>query len=427
MSFRTRLMLTSLTSLVVGLGVLLIAGNLLFASQVRSETSRLLRAHAQTQIAALVVRDGAVHVRETANDTVLDKQAWVFSGARVLERPAGISAALDAAANALHGARRPVEVSGPSNFRLRAEPVLDGGRQVATVVVAESTDALEDLREEVLVGSLVVAALALLAGWLAVRRAVHGALRPVVEMTVAADDWGAHDLEHRFGLGPPRDELTGLAATLDGLLARIASSRRHEQRFASDVAHELRTPLAGLRARAELALAEGAGDAEREAALRAVVEQTERLAVTIDTLMAVARQELGRNGTSVDAEELVRELEGVEVTVRGPVPHAEGDADIARRALAPIVDNARRHARRRIVVELSSDATDVSIVVRDDGPGVAPGLAERIFEPGFQGEGGGDAGLGLPLARRLAQACGGDVTAGEGPGGCFVLTLPRAE
>ena len=73
-------------------------------------------------------------------------------------------------------------------------------------------------------------------------------------MTVAAEDWGAHDLERRFDLGPSRDELTGLAATLDGLLSRIAASRRHEQRFADDVAHELRTPLATLRAQAELGL-----------------------------------------------------------------------------------------------------------------------------------------------------------------------------
>src|SRR6185312_2617077 len=103
------------------------------------------------------------------------------------------------------------------------------------------------------------AGLVLLAGGLATRSALDGALRPVAEMTSRAEDWGAHDLDRRFDLGPPRDELTGLAATLDGLLARIAASRRHEQRFASEVAHELRTPLAVLRGRAELALAAGNG------------------------------------------------------------------------------------------------------------------------------------------------------------------------
>jgi len=64
--------------------------------------------------------------------------------------------------------------------------------------------------------------------------------------------------------------------------------------------------------------------------------------------------------------------------------------------------------------------------VRDDGPGLAPELGERAFEPGIHGAQphGSGAGLGLPLARRLARSCGGDVTLGDGPGGCFVLELP---
>ena len=60
--------------------------------------------------------------------------------------------------------------------------------------------------------------------------------------------------------------------------------------------------------------------------------------------------------------------------------------------------------------------------MRDDGPGLDPALGERVFDPGVRGPGAG-AGLGLPLARRLARSCGGDVRAGDGPGGCFVLEL----
>jgi signal transduction histidine kinase len=68
----------------------------------------------------------------------------------------------------------------------------------------------------------------------------------------------------------------------------------------------------------------------------------------------------------------------------------------------------------------------VRVAVRDDGPGLDPTLGERAFEPGARGseEPDGGAGLGLALARRLARACGGDVTIGPGPGGCFVLELP---
>jgi signal transduction histidine kinase len=296
-------------------------------------------------------------------------------------------------------------------------------------VVAFSTASLERLQQLVLAGSLVLCAVMLLAGALAIRNALNGALRPVARMTASAQAWSAHDLDRRFSLGPPRDELTGLAATLDGLLARIAASRRHEQRFAAEMAHELRTPLAALRLQAELALNSTRPDtaAEREAALETVVAQATRLGDTIDALLAVARREIDPAEGSVDLAEIAGELDGLEVHAPAHgVPLAEGDPDVVLRALMPLVENARRHARHTVRLELSSDAGRVRLAVRDDGPGLDPALGERAFEPGVRGENGpnGGGGLGLPLARRLARSCGGDVVAGPGPGGCFVLELP---
>jgi signal transduction histidine kinase len=117
-------------------------------------------------------------------------------------------------------------------------------------------------------------------------------------------------------------------------------------------------------------------------------------------------------------------FDGVEVAAPAGLPPAEGEADVVQRALAPIVDNARRHARSRVWIELSAEAGHVRATVRDDGPGPDLDLAERVFEPGVRGGSGGGAGLGLPLARRLARSCGGDVLLGDGPGGRFVLVLP---
>ena len=112
--------------------------------------------------------------------------------------------------------------------------------------------------------------------------------------------------------------------------------------------------------------------------------------------------------------------------MHGPLPPAEGDPEVVRRALAPLVENARRFARDRVVLELSAGSGRVRVAVRDDGPGLEPQLADRAFDPGARGsdESSNGAGLGLALARRLARSCGGDVTAGPGPGGCFVLELP---
>ncbi len=430
MSLRGRLIRSSLVTLAVGLGALLVAGNVLLDTRIESETAGLLRARAEAQLAALRVSPDGVAVRESPNDEVLDRRSWVLSGDRVVERPAGVSPALDRAAVALGATRRAAERDGPGEMRLLAVPARAAGAREAAgaVVVGLSVASVERLQQEVLVGSLIFAALVLLAGALAARGAVDGALQPVARMTVSAESWGAHDLDRRFALGPPRDELTSLAATLDGLLARIAASRRHEQRFASEVAHELRTPLAGLRGRAELALAASApgADVERREALRAVVADAGRLDATIDALLAIARRELDPTAGVVDLAALARELDGVEVVVPSGLPAAAGDQETARRALAPLIDNARRHARARVTLELSAGAGWVRVAVRDDGPGLDPALGERAFAPGERGarEPADGAGLGLPLARRLARSCGGDVVAGPGPGGCFVLELP---
>jgi signal transduction histidine kinase len=297
------------------------------------------------------------------------------------------------------------------------------------VVVAVSTTFSEHLEQGVLIGSAAIVAVVLLIGGLAVGSALNGALRPVAQMTASAEDWGAHDLDRRFELGAPRDELTALAATLDHLLARIAASRRHEQRFASEIAHELRTPLSALRLRAELALTASGPEAaaEHEQALATVIAQAERLDRTIDALLAVARQEINAAGGSVDLAAVARELDGVKVSSPSRLPIAEGDAEVVRRAVAPLVDNALRHARSEVLVELSSAPGTVRLTVRDDGPGVAADIVDRVFDPGFRGpdEPAGGAGLGLALARRLARSCGGDIRCRPGPGGCFTLELPE--
>jgi signal transduction histidine kinase len=431
-SFRTRLLVSSLVTLAVGLGALLVAGNVLLAQREKSEATSLLRARADAQIAALSVHGDRVTVRETPNDAALDRRSWVIADGAVLEHPSGVSPDLDAAAIALGRQGRAQEVEGPGDVRLRAQPIQPDGSGVVrgAVVVGLSVAPLESLRSWVLLGSVVIAVLVLAAGALATRSAVNGALRPVAQMTADAREWGAHDLDRRFALGTPDDEITGLAATLDALLGRIAASRRHEQRFASEIAHELRTPLAGIRGRAELAAAATGADAagEREAALAAIVAQAERLDRALDTLLAIARRELDPGAGTVDVAAIAAEFDGVSVVAPADLPAAEGDPEIVRRALAPLVDNARHHAAGAVTIELTAQAERVLVTVRDDGPGADPALGDTIFDPGVRGPGAdaSGAGLGLPLARRMARSCGGDVHVGDGPGGCFVLELRTA-
>jgi len=425
--FRTRLLAMSLITLAIGLGALVVAGNVLLDLRVHSESSNLLRARADAQIAALDIRSAGIRVRDTPNDPTLDRRAWVLDGDRVIERPADAPPALDRLAVALGRRRAAGDHDAPGDVRLRVVPISAPGddRPRGAVVVGQSTAPLETLQKEVLFGSFVIAGLILLGGAIALRIAIDRALRPVAVMTASAEDWGAHDLDRRFDLGAARDELTGLAATLDGLLSRIAASRRHEQRLAAEIAHELRTPLARLRLRAEVALAEEGdhAEAERREALRAVVDQTDRLTDTVETLLASARGELDARRGTTDLVALAAEIEDVEVRAPRGLPEAEGEPEILRRALAPLVENARRHARSRVTLELSAHDRHVRLAVIDDGPGLDPAIGEHAFEPGVGG-GDGGAGLGLALARRLARSCGGDVLAEPGDGGRFVLELP---
>ena len=180
MSFRRRLLLTSLATLAIGLGSLLVAGNVLLDRGVRSEASALLQARADAQLAALIVRPAGVSVRDTANDDVLDRRSWVLDGTRVVERPVGVSPALDRAAVALGRRGVVAERDGPQDVRLRARPVYAEGSHTpsGTVVVALPMAPLERLQTEILIGSLVIAGLMLLAGGLAIRSAVDAALQP---------------------------------------------------------------------------------------------------------------------------------------------------------------------------------------------------------------------------------------------------------
>jgi len=189
------------------------------------------------------------------------------------------------------------------------------------------------------------------------------------------------------------------------------------------MAHELRTPLSGVRGEAELALAHAASDTELREALERVLAGTDRMAAVIDTLLVAARREGAGPLGSSDAAAMVRSLAEDNVRVVAPdgsVP-VGADQELVAAALHPLLENAVRHARHQVQIELARDGREVIVSVSNDGEEIPLDDAERIFAPGVSGTGG--AGLGLPLARRLARAAGGDVTA-DAPAPRFELRLP---
>jgi signal transduction histidine kinase len=428
MKLRTRLLAVTALALFIGMAVASVAGNVLFAHAIAADQNERLNARLQAITASLSVdRADRVRIHSALNDNELDHYAWIFTpSGGVLEEPAGVSRSLTDQAMSFVRARGHIGAVRRGEVLMGSEQITAHGRPVATVVAGVSITQFQMLRREVLLGTIAVAAFILALGTVMIRRALNAALAPVERMTNDAEDWNAHDLDRRFGLGPPTNEITALATTLDHLMVRIASSRRHEQRFAAEIAHELRTPLAAIRGVAELN-AERADRDETQAAFRQIEDESRRIGVTLDTLMAFARSETSATAEGVDLESVVTDFDGVTVhRTAQTLPRAEGDVGLIRQMLAPLVDNARRHATREVSIELGASDDRALITVRDDGPGIEPGLGETIFLPGVRGSAqtGDGAGLGLPLARRLAASCGGEITVGDGPGGCFILSLP---
>jgi signal transduction histidine kinase len=260
-------------------------------------------------------------------------------------------------------------------------------------------------------------------------------------MTRQAADWSEHDLGRRFALGPARDELTQLASTLDGLLERLGASLRHEQRLSAEISHELRTPLANITGEAQYALRHGRPSEESRATLEHILQGARQLGRTLDTLMAAARAQLDPRGRTSDARAIAQAAvasvdgQGLELQVRAPerpVPVAV-EPELVARILAPLIENAARHARHSIQIRIEPQGKMVALIVEDDGPGVPDDLREEIFEPGHPGGGAAlatapvsqGAGLGLALCRRLARTAGGDVHAEPSDAGArFVMRLP---
>jgi signal transduction histidine kinase len=196
-----------------------------------------------------------------------------------------------------------------------------------------------------------------------------------------------------------------------------------------------------MRAEVDLALRRPRGGDAYRASLRAVGDGIARISETIETLLTAARTEaeLPRGTSAVhevarQAAEACAHLatgRGVRITVRpGDESLLMGvTGDVAARIMQPVVENACVHAAS--AVDITAERVDVCVEIRivDDGPGVEPQEVEDIFDSGHRGSsarGSEGAGLGLALARRVARAAGGDVTASQGPGGRFTVRLPAA-
>lgn len=280
----------------------------------------------------------------------------------------------------------------------------------------------------------VLVAMAALATWFLTGRA----LRPVDTMRREVDAIRGAGTDQRLSTDQRAAELDRLAATLNDMLERMSASEVIRRQFLADASHELRSPLASARTMLEVGLAYP-DRTDWPATANEVMVEVDRLEGLAGELLSLARAEGGERALQLELTDVaavveaeVQRLNDPRIAVHvGSPASAMTDHTLLVRALRNLLDNARRHARDRITVNVAGGER-VSVQVHNDGEEIRPEDREVIFEPftrldGARARDEGGAGLGLALARRIAEVHGGtldvvDVTNGA----AFLLSLPAS-
>lgn len=418
-----------LLALVLGLvTVVWLGAAALIWRDARHEIDELLDGHLAQAAALLVVQQsGEVEDMEHADAPDLHKYAprvafQVFHNDKlVMHTPrTGLQPMAD-----IRSGYATVQLADGQEWRVFAA---QGGERDIQVYVGEQTASRRAILRAVLRGMLwpLFIALPLLAvvGWWAVRRG----LAPLRALSRTLEQRRPEALEPVAPQGLPR-EMQPLVRALDTLLERIATMLEAERRFTADAAHELRTPIAAIRAQAQVALGAGEDDAVRRHALQATLAGCDRATHLVEQLLTLARLEaapgagvvpleLGALARSVLAELAPAALarrQQLELEVAGEARVAAVETLLGV-LLRNLVDNALRYSPdgARVRVRVAAQDQAAVLTVEDSGPGLPAEalqrLGERFYRPPGQGQPG--SGLGWSIVRRIVQVSGGQVDAG---------------
>jgi two-component system, OmpR family, sensor kinase len=339
-------------------------------------------------------------------------------------------------------------------LRVRASTLTDQfGAPVGIVQIATPLTDVEDtlarLRGLLALSGLAGIALAAGLGWSAARTA----LRPVEEIGSTAHEIGATgDLSRRVASGRT-DELGRLSEAFNTMLDRLQAAQaalsktlETQRRFVDDASHELRTPLTIMRGNLELVARQpGMAGADRDAALRDAIEESERMSRLVDDLLALARVDAGMAMPDeiVDVASLVRDVgdsarasaggRTVSVIIGAEDARVRGSEPLLRRLLENLTDNAIKYTAGDGTVSLSlvTDVSTVVVTVGDDGIGMAPTELAHSFDRFWRSDASRErpgSGLGLAIAKEVATAHGGSIEASSTPGEgtTFTVRLPAS-
>jgi two-component system OmpR family sensor kinase len=348
--------------------------------------------------------------------------------------------------------------NGGERFRALALNVRTGGRAYALVIMrplAEQEELLRGAARALLIGVPLALFLASLGGYFLARKS----LAPVVAMSETAARIGAENLNARLPVVNERDELGQLARAFNQLLSRLDESFEQQRRFMADASHELRTPVSIVRGEAEVALSrEGRAAEDLRESLAIVHDEGRRLTRIVEDLFMLARADAGQrplklcdfylDETAAECVRAVRSLAGqrglaLEYEAARELPF-RGDEELVRRMLLNLLDNAIKYtpAGGRVLVKSEARGGEYVLSVTDTGGGIPREMQPHVFERFYRvdkarSRAGGDdgavagsgAGLGLAIARLVAEAHGGrlELLRSDERGSVFVASLPAPD
>jgi two-component system OmpR family sensor kinase len=332
-------------------------------------------------------------------------------------------------------------------FRVLAETMPGGQVLIAAIPLSETQQTLTQLLTiEVIVSLVVLGALAA-AAWLLIK---HD-LRPLENMAVTADAISAGDLSLRVEPAEPRTEVGRLGLSLNTMLGRIevafaerAATEDKLRRFLADASHELRTPLTSIRGYSEVFERAKDDPEDLELAMRRIEEESKRMGVMVEELLVLARLGEGREPEKLPVD-LARVVHDCVSDARAVAPGRHialdsietadvlGDDHQLHQVVNNLLSNAVRHTPPAAQVRVSLATSDghATLAVADDGPGLEPDVAAKVFEPFFRADKSraretGGAGLGLAIVAAIVDAHRGTVRLDTDPGAgaTFTVTLP---
>ena len=345
-----------------------------------------------------------------------------------------------------------IRMAGIGEYRYLATPVPEAGAEIGAILVTQPTRVAAVQTTE-LVQSMFLVAPVLLIGalglgyWLA-----GGTVRPLRDMTEELEAiTDGRSLHRRLVVPGVGDELAQLAATVNGMLARLEQSFGGLHRFTADASHELKTPLMVVRVGVERALTHAGTPPEAIEALDTALSQINHMAETVDNLLTLARADEGRATLAVapcDLRDLVNEAgetagilgEEAAIEVRIEVPESPVvvavDRGRIRQLLMNLVTNAIKYTPQggKVSLALVDQDMAVAIIVGDNGIGIAAGDLPHIFDRFWRADVSRDrtgerpgTGLGLAITKWIAEAHGGSISVQSRPGRgtVFTVSLPR--